>query len=81
MIEFGIAGAALLIAAWLFETLKSIKLHKSLVDLKFAAIYMSGTMMLAVYSFLRKDMIFLSINIILITLVSFEILYTIFKKK
>ena len=43
MIEIGIAGAILLLAAWLFETYESVKKHKALVDLKFAFIYIMST--------------------------------------
>jgi hypothetical protein len=80
MIEFGVAGAALLLVAWLFETIKSIRMHKALVDLKFALIYVSGTIMLASYSYLRGDVVFLSLNLCLIGLVLFEIVYTLYKR-
>jgi len=81
MIEIGIAGAILLVLAWLFETLESIKKHKSLIDLKFALIYLSGTILLAVYSFQKNDYVFLGLQFCLIILVIFEIVYTLYKKK
>lgn len=81
MIEIGIAGAILLVLAWLFETLESIKKHKSLIDLKFTLIYLLGTVLLAVYSFQENDYVFLGLQFCLIILVIFEIVYTLFKKK
>ena len=81
MIEIGIAGAILLLVAWLFETFESVKRHKSLIDLKFAFIYIISTILLAIYAFQRSDFVFFSTNICLVILVLFEIVYTIHKTK
>ena len=81
MIEIGIAGAVLLLAAWLFETYESVKKHKSLIDLKFAFIYIISTILLTVYAYQNNDMIFFSVNLCLIVLVLFEIAYTIYKTR
>jgi lipid-A-disaccharide synthase-like uncharacterized protein len=81
MIEIGIAGAILLLFAWLFETFESIKRHKALVDLKFALIYITSTILLTVYAYQRNDYVFFSVNICLIILVLFEIVYTIHKTR
>jgi lipid-A-disaccharide synthase-like uncharacterized protein len=81
MIEIGIAGAVLLLVAWLFETFESIKRHKALVDLKFALIYITSTILLTVYAYQRNDYVFFSVNICLIVLVLFEIAYTIHKTR
>lgn len=81
MIEIGIAGAILLFLAWLFETIESIKKHKSLVDLKFALIYIISTILLTVYAYQNNDIVFFGVNALLIILVLFEIIYTIYKKK
>jgi lipid-A-disaccharide synthase-like uncharacterized protein len=81
MIEIGIAGAILLVLAWLFETFESIKKHKSLIDLKFALIYLVSTIFLTVYAFQNNDIVFFGVNALLIILVLFEIMYTIYKKK
>jgi len=79
MIEIGIAGAILLLVAWLFETYESIKNHKTLVDLKFALIYITSTILLTVYAYQRNDFVFFWVNLGLIILVLFEIFYTIHK--
>ena len=81
MIEIGIAGAILLLVAWLFETYESVKKHKALIDLKFAIIYIISTILLTIYAFQRNDNIFFSVNLCLIFLVLFEIFYTIKKTK
>lgn len=81
MIEIGIAGAILLLVAWLFETYESVRKHKALIDLKFAFIYIISTILLTVYAFQRNDNIFFSVNLCLIVLVLFEIFYTIKKTK
>ena len=81
MIEIGIAGAVLLLAAWLFETFESVKRHKALVDLKFAVIYIISTVLLTIYAYQESDMVFFYVNICLIVLVLFEIAYTIYKTR
>jgi hypothetical protein len=81
MIEIGIAGAALLLMAWLFETYESVKRHKALVDLKFAFIYIISTILLTVYAYSNNDIVFFSVNLLLIIVVLFEIVYTIYKTK
>ncbi|MFH1229288.1 MAG: lipid-A-disaccharide synthase N-terminal domain-containing protein [Candidatus Aenigmatarchaeota archaeon] len=81
MIEIGIIGASLLLVAWIFETIKSVRKHKALVDLKFAVIYVSGTIFLATYSYLRSDFVFLILNFCLMTLVFFEIAYTLYMRR
>lgn len=80
MIEIGIAGGVLLLAAWLFETFESVRNHKSLIDLKFAFIYMISTVLLTVYAFQNNDIVFFGVNIGLIVIVMFEIAYTIYKR-
>lgn len=81
MIEIGIAGAILLLVAWLFETYESVKKHKSLIDLKFAFIYIVSTVLLTIYAYQNNDMVFFSVNIFLIIIVLFEIVYTIYKTR
>jgi len=77
----GIAGAILLLIAWIFETYESIKKRKALVDLKFALIYITSTILLTVYAYQRNDVVFFSVNLCLIVLVLFEIFYTIKKTR
>ena len=81
MIEIGIAGAVLLLVAWLFETIESVKHHKALIDLKFSIIYITSVTLLAIYAYQRNDAVFFYNNLALIALVLFEIFYTIYKRR
>lgn len=82
MVEvLGIIGAIFILSAWIYETIESIKKHKALIDLKFAAISIIGIVLLLFYSIQIRDIIFTFINIVLIVLVGFEIVYTIYAKK
>ncbi len=77
----GLIGASILVAAWAFETIESIRHHKSLVDLRFAFTYIIGVSILFTYSTLIGDLIFISLNALIITFVAIEILYSIHIKK
>lgn len=80
MIEIGIIGVALILFAWLLETYESVKNHKSLIDLKFAFIYVIGVGMLVVYGNIIGDPIFSFLNTAILGLVLFEIFYTLLMK-
>jgi len=73
----GIIGSLLIAAAWSYEVWESIERHKSLIDLRFAGIYLVGTLMLLAYSLVIRNFIFVSINAALTVLVIFEIAYTV----
>jgi lipid-A-disaccharide synthase-like uncharacterized protein len=73
----GILGSVMIVAAWSYEVWESIKRHKSLIDLRFAGIYLLGTLMLLAYSWALRNFVFVSINAALVVLVLFEIAYTI----
>ncbi len=81
MIEIGIIGGALILAAWLFETYESVKNHRSLIDLKFAFIYVIGVTLLAVYGNIIGDPIFFFLNTAILSIVLFEIVHTILLKR
>ena len=81
IVEIGMIGALLLLGAWLFETAETIKERKALVDLRFAAIYAVANVFLVAYSWLRQDYVFLAIAISILTLVTFEIIFTLCMKK
>lgn len=81
MIEIGIIGALFILIAWVFETIEGVRKHKSLVDLKFALLFLIGTILLASYSYLRADLVFLFLNIALLITILFEIGYTFYLKR
>lgn len=76
-IWIGIGGALLIAAAWSYEMWEAIARHKSLIDLRFAGIYLAGTVLLLAYSLLLRDVVFMTINAALAVLVLFEIAYTV----
>lgn len=80
-LEFGILGALFILGAWIFETYESVKNHKALVDLRFAFVYALGNVCLITYSWFIGDMVFLFINVGILSIVLFEIAYTLLIKK
>jgi len=73
----GVLGSTLLLIAWFMETLKSVKEKKKLVDIRFAMIYILGLSFLSFYAYEINDVIFLFLNLIILGLVVFELLYEI----
>ncbi len=80
-IYLGLAGAIILILAWLFETIECVRKHKSLIDLRFAFASLFATGLLSAYSWQIKNDVFLWLNIILLIFVVLEIAYTLSIKK
>ncbi len=58
----GIAGLALLVIAWVPETLTTIRERKSPLDLKFSLVYTFGSLGLMIYALLIHDWIFTLLN-------------------
>lgn len=75
--EIGILGSVILLLAWLFEMIKSIQEHKSLVDLRFALIYLVGIFFLIIYSISITDIVYIALNSMIAVFVISEILLTI----
>lgn len=81
MIEIGVIGAAILVLAWIFETINSVRKNKLTIDLRFAVMYLASTAILLVYSLQNGDVIFLFVNACLLILVSFEVAYSALRGK
>jgi len=77
----GIIGALLILSAWAIQAEESVRRHKSLIDLKFAVIYLVATSCLAIYSYQVKDAVFFWFQIGLLSIVLFEIFYSLIVKK
>lgn len=75
----GISGALLVSIAWLIETIKVVNQHKRFKDLGFAFVYLVGTSLIFMYAFLIGNQVFAILEFIILSLVAFEILYTIVK--
>ena len=73
----GVLGGIFILLSWFFETEESVRNHKSLLDLRYAAIYFTGLFFLAVYAYNENEQVFFWLEIAIMTVVLFEILYTI----
>jgi lipid-A-disaccharide synthase-like uncharacterized protein len=79
--EIGIIGALLIFVAWALETIKSVRRHKSLIDLQFSVIILLGTLFLLAYSLQINDFVFIWVNMLLAGVETFEIVYSIYVRK
>jgi len=77
----GLAGAVILVIAWMFETIEGIREHKALIDLRFAVASLVAVILLIAYSQMIENMIFYWLNIILGIIIVLEIAYTLSIKK
>jgi lipid-A-disaccharide synthase-like uncharacterized protein len=81
MMIIGMLGSLLILAAWAFEAVESIREHKALVDLRFSFIYLAGVIALDAYSVLIGDPVFTFLNFAITAVIGAEILYTLWKFK
>ena len=81
VLAVGVIGAVFLILAWVFEAREAVRRHKSLIDLRFAFIYLVGVSVLVLYSWLIQDMVFTWLNTIILIAVLLEIWYSVHVKK
>ena len=77
----GIVGLAILAIAWIPQTVETIRKRKSYLSFRFALLYLSGSFILAIYSVIIKDTIFLILNIILIVMASINLYIEFFVEK
>jgi lipid-A-disaccharide synthase-like uncharacterized protein len=77
-IVIGILGSVLLISAWTYETIDSVRKHRALVDLRFAFIYITANFFLLSYSLIINDPVFIMLQAILISIVFSEIVFSIY---
>ena len=77
----GVLGAVLILLSWVFETMEGVKEHRSLMDIRFAAIYLPGVALLVAYSWYIGDAVFLWLNTAIAIFVAAELLYSIHVKK
>ena len=72
--EIGFLGAFFILAAWLYETIKTYKKREKL-DIKFVIFYVIGLSLLTYYSFEINSVPFIILNtaILFLTLIEFEL--------
>jgi lipid-A-disaccharide synthase-like uncharacterized protein len=58
----GVAGAFLVVVAWLFEVKQIIKTRHSSLDWNFGSIYLAGTLLLVAYSIQINSAVFAILN-------------------
>ncbi|PIT84855.1 hypothetical protein COU37_01190 [Candidatus Micrarchaeota archaeon CG10_big_fil_rev_8_21_14_0_10_45_29] len=58
----GFAGLALLVIAWIPETLQNYKEKGKNLNLKFVMLYLFGSAFLAAHAYLINDFIFMALN-------------------
>lgn len=61
----GWIGLGLLLVAWIPQTIESIRAGHSAVNIIFVWLYMISSTLLALYAFLRDDIVFLLLNALL----------------
>jgi MtN3 and saliva related transmembrane protein len=62
MMILGIIGMALIVLAWVPQTIENIKNKSTGLNLKFILLYLFGSTGLLLYSILIKDFIFIILN-------------------
>lgn len=77
----GIAGAAIILLAWAYETAKEVRQHQSMMDLKYSFISLVGVVLLIIYSGLANLPIFFWLNIAIMLIIGFEIWYSLHIRK
>jgi len=58
----GLAGLALLVAAWIPQSVETIRARRSALDWRFTLLYLLGSGLLTFYSILIKDLVFALLN-------------------
>lgn len=76
MIEIGIIGMALIIIAWVPETIRTLRTKKTGLELRFNIIYVLGSLLLTVYAITIQDIIFTTLNAILFLISLLNLRYT-----
>lgn len=77
----GALGGMAIILAWLFETFEAVKRHKSLMDLRFSIMSVTGVFLLVIYSWQIGNAIFFYLNAVLLLIELVEISYSLAVKK
>ena len=77
----GIAGAIILIVAWIPELQEIIKAKRSKLDKRFSELLLAATLVLLVYSILKNDTVFIIINIFLFFEISISVYYSLWPGK
>ncbi|MCJ7817190.1 MAG: lipid-A-disaccharide synthase N-terminal domain-containing protein [Candidatus Aenigmarchaeota archaeon] len=77
----GTIGLIAVAAAWIPETIRTLKTKKSGLELKFNLVYVAGSLVLVAYSVGINDMIFIALNTFASIMSLINLYYTIKEKR
>lgn len=77
----GWAGFAILIMAWIPQTVDTVKAGKTDMNVAFILMYVTSSLLLTVYSVLTEDVIFTALNALLTTGSGINLYYKFFPRK
>ncbi|MEM4254855.1 MAG: hypothetical protein QXR53_00800 [Candidatus Norongarragalinales archaeon] len=77
----GLAGAFLVVIAWVFEVNQIAKTHHSPLDWNFGVLYLAGALLLTVYAFLINSPVFAFLNLLAALMALFGLYYKWNEKK
>ena len=75
----GLIGLILLAVAWIPETVQIIRNKKEKIDWRFGALYVLGSLTLAIYSYQIRDTIFVVLNVFILVMSSISLFYSLKK--
>lgn len=77
----GIIGVAVILLAWVWETLSESKKHRTLMDLRFSAVSLLGNALIVIYTWIVNLPIFFVLSVAIMATIIFEIGYSIHVRK
>ncbi|GAB5409945.1 MAG: hypothetical protein BalsKO_23100 [Balneolaceae bacterium] len=77
----GWSGFAILIMAWIPQTIDTIKAGKTEMNLAFILMYVFSSLLLTVYSVLENDNVFIALNALLTIGSGINLFYKLFPRK
>ena len=77
----GWMGFAILVSAWVPQTLQTIKAGRTDISLAFILMYVSSSLLLTIYSVLENDHVFIALNGLLTIGSGINLYYKLFPRK
>ncbi len=77
----GWTGFAILVSAWVPQTLQTIKAGRTDISLAFILMYVSSSLLLTIYSVLENDHVFIALNGLLTIGSGINLYYKLFPRK
>ena len=77
----GWIGFGILVAAWIPQTLETIRMRKTHLNMAFIIMYFSSSLLLTIYSVLQSDTVFMALNGLLTLGSGINMYFKLFPKK